>query len=445
MLGYQTRALGFAKEKKFAYLALDMGMGKTRVALEWCEQPTLVFAPLRSVLTTWPEETEKWIAEPSYSILHGSGRQFGKPTQLYFINYEGADWLFSELKAMYAAKKPMPFKRIIFDEAHMLKSHNTNRFKALKQIRDLATDGIICLSGSPTPQSAMDLWSQIYLLDRGKRLGKNITAFRNMYCERSPYCVHVWKIKSPEHERMIWEKVDDIMFRLDARDYLDLPDKVEIPIEINLPKPVLAQARTLERTMMLELDEDTVVTAPFAAARSNKLRQVIQGGIYINPEHDYRELHTQKLEALESLVDSANGQGIICAIQYKFELDMIKKLYPKVATVTGSSKIRDFKSLVDAWNRKEIPLIVCHPKSLSSSVNLQAGSHILVWYAIPWSVEQHDQLIARLLRMGQLHKVFVYYLIAKGTIDVRVVKALKLKISNQRDFLNYLRQTTEVL
>jgi len=444
---YQDRAIAFCLARRFVYQMIDMGLGKTRISLEVVREvrvPTLVIAPLRAVKTTWPDEIEKWTPELTYQVLHGPSKKFTGISDLYIINFDGIQWLFEELKRMFKAKRPLPFKAMILDEGSMVKSHATKRFKSLKHIKDLCREFILILSGTPAPNSLLDLWSQYYLLDGGKRLGKDITTYRKTFFRQKPYSIFCWELQSPAHEVEIHKRVSDITFRLEAADYLTMPGRVDNIISVKLSAPVMQKIKTFEKELMLKLSEETTVTANFAASLSMKLRQVIQGGLYIDEKRNYEVIHTEKLEILKSLVEEANGQGILCAIQFRFELDMLLKAFPGTPAIVGGSKIEEFKAIVDAWNRGEVPLLICHPASLSHSVNLQMGSHLLVWYALPWSLEHYLQLNARIERQGQKHVCIFHHLVAKGTVDEKIMKALQMKLKGQNALLDYLKQTTGI-
>jgi len=448
--GYQEKAIEFSLSKAFSYQALDMGLGKTRIALECIRRlqaPTLVIAPLRAVKTTWPDEIEKWAPELTYNVLHGLDKSFKPKANIYIINFDGIAWLFDELKRIFSKTKVLPFRFMVLDEGSMVKSHRSKRFEALKHIRHVCNLGIMILSGTPAPNFLLDLWPQYYLLDGGKRLGKNITAYRTSYFKQKPYCKFAWEIMSEDHADAIHRRVSDITYRLEAGDYLELPERIDNIVSIKLSDKVIATVKEFEKNLVLKLNETTTVTAPFAAALTNKLRQIIQGGLYTGEEisgkaREYEVIHTEKVDALKSLVQAANGQGILCAIQFKFELDMLRKEFPDAPAVVGKSNIKDFKRICDTWNAGDIPLLFCHPASLSHSVNLQYGSHLLVWYALPWSLEHYLQLNARLHRQGQKSVCIFHHLVAKGTVDERVLQALQLKLKGQNALLDYLKKTT---
>lgn len=438
---YQNTAVGFAKSNLSSYLALEMGLGKTVISLNWSKDlpsSTLVLAPLRGVTSTWPDEIEKWFPGKTYAILWGPDKanELRRKVDYYIISFEGLQWLFTELVVLFKAKKPMPFRNMILDEGSMVKSSKTKRFKVLKQVKDLCKEGVVILSGTPSPNSLLDLWSQYFLLDGGKRLGTSFTAYKQKYFTQKDRMGFVWEIRSPEASKEIYDAVKDITFRLEAKDYLSVPDRLDNIIKVKLSPAHTKQYKELEKTFMLELDEVTVA-AMFAASLSMKLRQFIQGGMYIDEKYNYKVIHEAKLDALKSLVEEADGQGILCAIQFKYELEMIRKAFPSAPAIVGGCK--NAAQIIRDWNAKKIPLLICHPASLSHSVNMQMGSHLMVWYAIPWSLEHHDQLIGRLHRQGQTQKVIVHYLVMQGTVDEAIVKALTKKAKTMKEFLDYIK------
>jgi len=442
---YQKKALTFCLQKRRCYLALDMGMGKTCISLKWCKhilpsvKGILVIAPLRTIHSTWPDEIEKWSPELSYVILHGpkKDQELHKTADLYLMNYEGIAWLFDSLKRLFKTKGSLPFRGVILDEGSMIKSPSTKRFKILRRLKDIFPNARMILSGTPAPNSLLDLWSQYFFLDDGQRLGGAYTRYKHDHFQQVDRMGFVWKLR-PGQDKPIYQKIQDITYRLDAKDYLELPERIDNIITVNLPEEKMRQYKELEKEFFLEL-EDTKFEAFSAASLSMKLRQFLQGAVYVDDKRNYKIIHKEKLNALKSLVEEADGQGILCAIQFRFELDMIRKMFPKAPVIAGGTNTKDAAKYIKQWNLGEIPLLLCHPASLSHGVNLQAGSHIILWYGLTWSLEQYLQLNARLHRHGQKKGVIVHHLIVKGTVDGRVFRALKAKFKTQSELLDYLK------
>jgi len=443
---YQEAALAFALDKKASYMAIDMGLGKTAIAIAWVKhllnsgaiKGVLVLAPLRTVYATWPDEIAQW-SNLIYTILHGKKKDsnLAEKVDVYIMNYEGLPWLHKALQG-----KRVPFDAIIIDEGSMVKAPNTQRFKVLKSMQNLFPSYKMVLSGTPAPNSLLDLWSQYYLLDRGKRLGTGITKYRQSYFNQMDRDGYVWKIREGCGQ-IIKDAIKDITFRLDGKDHLKIPEKVINTIPIRLPAGLMEKYKELEVDFFTELEDGTTVEATNIMARSAKLRQFMQGALYTNPaKYEYMELHQEKLNALKSLMEECSGKPILCAIQFRFELDIIKKAFPKVKIIAGGTPAATAQQYIQEWNRGEIPLLLCHPASIGHGVNLQTGSNIILWYGISWSLEQYLQFNARLHRNGQKESVIIHHLIADKTIDRVIFKALNTKGFNQTDLLDYLKQYT---
>jgi len=461
LYAYQKKALLFALKKKACYLAIDMGLGKTAIALHWAQEAlkrrrgVLVVAPLRTVHTTWPDEIAKWTPLLTYTILHGPNKndRINKQVDLYIINYEGLDWLFKTLKRVFKITNSVPFRAAILDEGSMIKSSSTKRFKVIRKIKDIFPEYRMILSGTPAPRSLMDLWSQYYFLDSGERLGSTFSGFRSRYFYSVDYKNFIW-LEHASSKQTIYDKISDVTYRLDSDDYANLPKYLNRTIKIKLNKTLLAKYKALEKTFFLDLQESTV-EAFTAAALSMKLRQFLQGAVYTGERvkanlyrdstdklvhyNPYTIVHKEKLKVLKSLVEEANGTGILCAIQFRFELDMIKEAYPDVAIISGGINNTEAVNIIRNWNKGNIPLLVCHPASLSHGVNLQMGSHIIVWYGLPWNLEHYLQLNARLRRLGQKHAVIVHHLVIENSLDQQVERALNAKFKNQKELLDYLK------
>ena len=326
----------------------------------------------------------------------------------------------------------------------MVKSTKTKRFKTLKKIVKGLTPWKTILSGTPAPNSLLELWPQYFLLDGGKRLGKTITGYKTSHFMQVDRMGFVWKLK-PFQDIPIYKAVSDITYRLDAKDHLDVPERINNIVKVKLSPELMVKYKQLEKDYFTQIADDRI-EAINAMARSMKLRQFIQGGMYhdddIDMPSDQRRviyIHEEKLKALVEIVEGAAGQGILCAIQFRFELRMIKKKFPKAPIIAGGTKPKDALRHFRDWNEGKIPLLLCHPASLAHSINLQRGSHIILFYGLPWSPEHYQQLIARLDRSGQRKNVIVHHLIIQGSIDEKVFKALSLKIKGQADFLEYLK------
>lgn len=436
---YQVKATKFALDQKVCYWMIDMGLGKTLITLMAemnIQEPMLVIAPLRPLYSTWPAEVEKWFPGLKVSILHGKDKDynFAQKADIYLMNPEGTPWLVNKLE-----RHTCPFKHIAIDEGSMWKSHATNRFKLLKKIIYKFHHRFI-LSGTPSPQGLMDLWSQYYLLDGGKRLGRTISNFRDKY-----FNMLLVNNQFPEYTpkpgalESIMEAVSDITYRLDACDHIELPELVNNTIPLELSPSLMKQYKTFEKEFVYEYG-DLEVEAFNTASLSSKLRQFVQGGLYSGDGKDrtWHQIHDIRIKALKTLIEES-GQPILCAIQFKFELEMLRAEFGSIPYIGGGVSAREGASILERWNKRELPLLICHPAALSHGANLQTGGNIILWYGLTWSLEQYLQLIARLYRQGQTKGVVVHHFVMRGTIDTRVAKALMSKENVQRAVLDYMK------
>jgi len=446
---YQKKGVKFCNSHPGSYLQLSMGDGKTLIALEWAkdkvDKGVLVIAPLRAISTTWPDEIEKWGYNYTYTILHGSEKlnNIGLKRQFYIINFEGIQWLFDAMKQLFKVTKKLPFRTIILDEGSFIKSPSTKRFKVLKQLVQVFHNKLI-LSGTPRPNSLLDLWSQYYFLDEGERLEKAYYKYRALYFYPVDYQQFTWAIRGQEHQDIIHNKIADITFRIDPGEAGYKSKATSNTIKLKMPEKVMKGYKELEKKFFLKLDA-LEVEAFNSASLAMKLRQYIQGGLYIedagkSKNRPWESIHKVKLEQLKEMVEIADGEPMLCPIQFKFELEMIRKAFPGVPAIVGGIPASLSTSYIRQWNARKLPLLVCHPKSLSHSINMQDGGHTIVWFGLTWSSEQYQQLNARIDRQGQKHKVTVHHLVMQNTTDIAVMRALKAKIRGQNELLDFIKQ-----
>lgn len=444
---YQLRAKQFWLDNPRAYFAVDMGLGKTLMtltALKEIGKPALIIAPVRTIHTTWPGEILKWGFDFEFRVIHGSNKasEICKKADLYITNFETMPFIYNHLVSLVKSKQPMPFEVCVIDEGSMLKDSGTQRFKYLKALRSVFPKYRLILSGTPVSNSLADLWSQYYWLTDGKALGETISRFRNTYFTYTKQAFK-WSIKDGADEK-IYKAIAPYTFRLDAKDHIKLPKLVKNEITLELPKKLKEQYTELESEFCVELNsvEHEVFNS---ASLSMKLRQFLQGGMYYQ-EGETRlvnKVHELKLEALKEIVDITPGQ-VLATIQFKFELDMIKKVYPNVAVIAGGTSAKQAAAYISQWNAGKLKLLLCHPASLSHGVNLQTGGSTIVWCGMTWSLEQYLQFNARLHRQGQQSTVVVHHILFKDTVDYRVYKAIAEKNMSQRKLLDYLREKTNV-
>lgn len=435
---YQKYAVDFIIEHPYCALLLDMGLGKTLSTLTAAKElidleiadDFLVIAPKPVALDTWPAEIAKWdhLKGLTYSVVLGSPKQrleaLKKKADFYIINRENVGWLVDYYKTAW------PFKNVIIDELSSFKSPAAQRFKALRKVRP-KMQRVIGLTGTPAPNSLIDLWSQIYLLDRGERLETTISRFRDRYC----YGINMgqfmdYRIKEGA-EAEIYEKIDDIAISMKAKDYLKLPKRTDNVVPISLSGKAMKQYQQLERDLLLPLDASDI-TAANAAVLANKLLQAANGCIY-DENKEAQEIHAEKLDALERIIDEAQGQPILIFYSYKHDRDRIKAKFKQAKDLDVDA------GDVETWNRGEIQVLLAHPQSAGHGLNLQYGGHIIVWFGLTWSLEYYQQANARLDRQGQTKPVIVHHLVAKDTYDERVMDVLSGKETNQNALMSALK------
>lgn len=441
---YQTFAVQHIISHPEAGLLLDMGLGKTVSTLtaikklmdEYLEvNKVLIIAPKRVAESTWCDEIEKWehLKGLTVSKILGSQKQrkeaLKASADIYTINRENVVWLVSHLQGYW------PFDMVVIDELSSFKSSKSARFRALRLVRP-KTNRIVGLTGTPAPNGLIDLWSQIYLLDMGVRLERTITAYRTKYFRpgrTNGQIVFDYKLNNGSEEA-IYKQIGDICISMKAEDYLQLPERIDRTVDVHLSEKLTKQYLEFEKEQVLALEnEDGDISAVNAAALSNKLLQFSNGAIY-DSERNVHEIHSEKLEALEEIVEAANGQSVLVFYSFRHDVSRImrklKSFHPK--EIGGPEDIK-------AWNDGNLPLLLAHPASAGHGLNLQGGGHIIVWFGLPWSSELYQQANARLYRQGQSKPVIIHHLIAKGTMDEDVMKALGNKIDKQEALMQAVK------
>lgn len=441
---YQKKAINFGYQRKQVFYALDLGMGKTLIALalvQYTGQKAIVFAPLKPIYNTWPDEIAKWTPHLTYDIIHGTNKYNtlrDSKADILLVNYDTLKFYFEYYRDMKHFCKRM----LILDESSMIKNPSTVRFKTFKKMDALWTEYKMCLSATPAPNGYHNLWTQYFILDKGEKLGKVYGHFRNQYFNYSGPPLYRMSLKSGS-DKTITNAVKPITFRLEARDYLQMPGVINNNIAITMPKEVAEQYKLLVDQFYLEFSEQDISSAMSAAALSMKLRQFIQGGMYLDEGAGaYQEIHTLKVDWLKEMLETAAGNPILCPIQFKFDLAMIHKHIDKdIPCIAGGTSNALANKLIKQWNAGELPLLLCHPASIGHGTNLQSGGHTLLWYAQTWSLELLKQLNGRLIRQGQESKtVVVNYLTLKNTIDDRITQVISQKNITQEQFLAALKR-----
>lgn len=392
----------------------------------------LVIAPLRVAQTTWSAEAAKWdhLRHLRISKVLGNKQQrlaaLEQPADIFLVNRENVVWLVEHYK------KAFPFDTVVIDELSSFKSNRAKRFRALRKVRPLVKR-IIGLTGTPTPNGLIDLWPQVYLLDRGERLGKTLTAYRERYFvpdKRNRDVVFSYKPK-PEAEAKIYEKLEDLCVSMKAADWLAMPERIDRVVDVVLDTRAQAKYDQLEQDLLLPVADDADVIASNAAVLTNKLLQLANGAVY--DEHQQVQLiHDAKLDALEDLIEAANGNPLMVYYSFKHDLKRIQERFPDARALSTEQDI-------ECWNRGEVPLLLAHPASAGHGLNLQQGGHTIIWFGLTWSLELYQQANARLHRQGQQKSVIVHHLVVKGTVDEQVMKAIEHKDVSQEALLAALR------
>ena len=428
---YQAYAIDFIEQNNIAAVLLEMGLGKTIITLTAIDNllfdyflvhKVLIIAPLRVARDTWPAEIIKWdhINEISYSIVVGTLDErlnaLNKKADLYIINRENVQWLINEIKFDY--------DMVVIDELSSFKNHQAKRFKSLMNVRP-KVDRIVGLTGTPASNGLMDLWAQFKLLDMGKRLGKFITSYRNEYFvpdKRNGQIIYSYILREGAEER-IYKAIGDITISMKAEDYLTMPDLINTTVLVHLNPQETKIYKDMKKKLLIEL-KDVEITAANAASLSGKLSQMASGAIYDN-DKNIINLHDRKLDALEDIIEAANGNPILVAYWFKHDLDRIidrlSRLKLNYSTLYKTEHI-------EKWNKGKLQIGLIHPASAGHGLNLQFGGYNLVWFSIPWSLELYQQTNARLYRQGQKSNVVVIqHIVTKGTIDEKILTALSSK------------------
>lgn len=424
-----------------------MGMGKTVSTLTAVDEllflgevnKVLVIAPLRVAEDTWSTEVQKWDHLKNLKI----SKVLGTPKQrvnavlskadIYVTNRENVDWLVKQYMTIW------PFDMCVIDELSSFKSSKAKRFRSLRKVRPYFKR-IVGLTGTPAPNSLIDLWPQMYLLDGGKRLGRTIGSYREQYFtpgNRNQFVVYNWNLKEGAAEA-IENKISDICISMKAKDYLDLPERIDNTISINLPEDALKKYKELEKDLVLELGKEDI-TAANATVLTNKLLQMSNGAIY-SEGHNVVEIHQEKLKALLEIIEAANGKPVLIFYSFKHDFDrVVEFLKTKKINAVGLRDSADIKK----WNEGKIPVLLVHPASAGHGLNLQYGGSIITWFGLTWSLELYQQANARLHRQGQKETVVINHIVAKDTIDEDVMKSLGNKEVNQNMLLEAVKVRIE--
>lgn len=438
--GYQAYATNFIDTHSEAALLLDMGLGKTIITLSAINDlaydyflvgKVLVIAPLRVARDTWPDEIGKWdhLKLLTYSVVVGSEadrrKALMKKALIYIINRENVEWLVTK------SGIPFDFDMVVIDELSSFKSGASKRFKSFMKVRP-SVQRIVGLTGTPSSNGLMDLWAEFKVLDMGKRLGRYITHYRREFFDpdkRNQVIVFSYKPKKGAEEE-IYRHIGDMTISMKSMDFLQMPKLVSQVYPVRMSEKEEKIYDGLKKEMVVSIGEKEI-DAVNAAALSNKLLQMANGAVY-DEEKEVTEIHERKLDALEDLVEAANGKPVLVAYWFKHDKDRILKRLPAAREIKESEDIRD-------WNEGKIPVALIHPASAGHGLNLQQGGNILIWFGLTWSLELYQQTNGRLWRQGQKNTVTIEHIVTKGTMDEAVMRALNKKDKTQQALIDAVK------
>lgn len=442
---YQSYATEFILSHPISAVFLEMGLGKSVITLsaifDLCLDSflvckVLVIAPLRVARDTWPAEINKWdhLKGLSYSVAVGTEKEridaLKKQSTLYIINRENVDWL------VHKSGIPFHFDMVVIDELSSFKSYGAKRFKSLLKVRP-SVKRIVGLTGTPSSNGLMDLWAEFRILDLGQRLGRYISHYRNTYFKpdkRNAQIIFSYKpLQGAEEE--IYKQISDITISMKSTDYLTMPEYVSNEVFVTLSDKEWRVYSDFKEDMVANLGDEEI-DAVNAAVLSGKLLQMANGAVY-DSENKAHVIHEKKLDALEDLIEGANGKPVLVAYWYKHDLERIKERFP-VRQIQSSKDIEN-------WNDGKIPIAVIHPASAGHGLNLQSGGSTLIWFGLTWSLELYQQTNARLYRQGQKNTVIVHHIITKNTIDEDVLLALTKKEKTQDALIDAVKANLEVM
>ena len=401
----------------------------------------IVIGPLRVSRHTWPAEIEKWdhLKGLKYSVAVGTESErlsaLQKQADIYVINRENVQWLISE------SGIPFDFDMVVIDELSSFKNHQTKRFRALMKVRP-KVKRIVGLTGTPSSNGLMDLWAEFRLLDMGERLGRFIGQYRTSYFrpdKQNGQVVFSYK-PLPGAEKQIYGKISDITISMKSTDHLQMPELINSRYTVYLSEKEDSRYADLKQDLVLQLP-DGEITAANAASLSGKLSQMANGAIYTDAGETVA-IHERKLDALEDIIEAANGKPVLVAYWFRHDLERITERLHKLKI--PCSRL-DTDGSIRKWNAGEIPVALIHPASAGHGLNLQSGGNTLVWFGLTWSLELYQQTVARLWRQGQQSEtVVVQHIITKGTIDERIMKALSEKDNTQAALIDAVKADLKI-
>lgn len=441
---YQKYAISYIEKHPIAAVILEMGLGKTSITLSairnlmfdsFVVSKVLVIAPLRVAKFGWSDEIKKWdhLRTIRYSVAVGSESErlkaLSEKADIYIINRENVQWLVED------SGIPFDFDMVVIDELSSFKNYQTKRFKALMKVRP-NVKRIVGLTGTPSSNGLMDLYAEFRLLDMGERLGRFIGQYRNTYFtpdKKNGQIIYSYK-PLPFAENEIYRKISDITISMKSDDYLEMPELISSETAVHLSEKEQKKYDELKKELVLQISDDEI-TAANAAALSNKLVQMANGAVYSDDEKVV-EIHSRKLDALEDLIESANGKPLLIAYWFKHDL---KRISERLTEKSIPFQILNSEESIRRWNKGGLPVALIHPASAGHGLNLQSGGSTIVWFSLTWSLELYQQTNARLYRQGQKDTVIIHHIITKGTIDEQILKALEKKDTTQQALMSAVK------
>ncbi|MEN8493458.1 DEAD/DEAH box helicase [Dehalococcoides sp. THU3] len=447
---YQKYATEFIRGNPISCLLLDMGLGKTSITLTALNDllfdsfevhKILVIAPLRVARDTWLGELEKWdhLHGLIWSVAVGTETErkaaLHRRADIYIINRENVQWLVED------SGLPFDFDTVVVDELSSFKNHRSKRFRSMMKVRP-KVKRVIGLTGTPSSNGLIDLWAQFRLLDMGQRLGRFIGQYRTDYFipdKRNGQVIFSYK-PQPNAEKDIYRKIADITISMKSTDYIKMPELVSVEYPVQLSEKEHSSYDELRQDLVLTFSGGEI-TAANAAALSGKLCQMANGAVYGDAGEIHR-IHDRKLDALEDLIEAANGKPLLVAYWFRHDLNRISD---RLHSLRIPFSCLDSSESINCWNNGELPVALIHPASAGHGLNLQAGGSTMIWFGLTWSLELYQQTNARLWRQGQTAKtVIIHHIIAKGTIDERVMKALSEKDKTQTALIDAVKATLKI-
>ena len=449
---YQRKALEFIISRGSGQLFLDPGLGKTSIMLQAIKvlrsagaiKRTLIVAPLRPVYGVWPEEVKKWVnfENITVSVLHGpeKAKRLKDDSMVHVINFDGLQWLAMSLNKSGVV---FPYDMLIIDEISYLKNTRTQRFKVLSSMLDKFKRRV-GLTGSPAPNSLLDIFGPQLVIDRGATFGRFVTHFKTAYFYPTGFNGYEWKLQ-PGAEEKIYTALADKVIRMAAEDYLEMPPFVINDVKIELPASARKIYDELEKKLVSEIATGEI-TATTAAVAIMKCHQIANGGVYLDgTERTVEHLHNAKTDATAEIVEELNGKPVLIAYHYTHDLARLKEVFPAAPVIGSGVTGSKLTTIIEAWNKGEIQVLLAHPQSAGHGLNLQDGGSTIIWYSNTYNFEVYDQFNRRLYRQGQKQPVIIHRLIAKKTVDEAIINAVDRKDSTQKALMLAIQEYADKL